>query len=85
MTQQMLFYALVFLILLALYVVWSTVGASIVKCVRLARKFDSSKQKQVESDFYECVSFRTLSMELEDTLKIQKSMALLDRSVDDYG
>ena len=47
MTQQMLFYTLGFLILLGLYIVWSTVGSSIVKCYRVARKLDESKQQQL--------------------------------------
>ena len=85
MTQQMLFYTLGFLILLGLYIVWSTVGSSIVKCYRAARKLDESKQQQVESDFYECVNYRTLSMELEDALKLQKSLERLDQSFDETG
>jgi len=85
MSQQMIFYVITFLFLLALYMIWNYLGANIVKCIRLARKMDVEKKNHFESDFYECVSFRTLRMELEDTLKIQKSMATLDQSVDAHG
>jgi len=40
MTQQMLFYVIVFLLLLALYLIWNYLGANIMKCIRLARKME---------------------------------------------
>lgn len=64
LTQQILFYAVVFLILLALYLIWNSFGAAIFKCIRFMRKIDEQKNMKVESDFYDCVSFRTLRMEL---------------------
>lgn len=71
----MIIYVLSFIVIISVYIVWGIIGANFVKCFRELMKLKSTQEnnhKSVEFDFYQCVNYRTLKMELEDTFKSKK-------------
>jgi len=68
-TAQMFVYVATYLIILIIYLLWNIVINRIVNACKYMERFVKMRQERekVEGDFYTCVNFRTLRLELQDT------------------
>lgn len=65
----MFVYVATYLIILVIYLLWNVIISRIVTACKHMEKYFKQRQdrEKVEGDFYTCVNFRTLRLELQDT------------------
>jgi hypothetical protein len=83
----MFVYVATYLIMLVIYLLWNIIINRLVNACKYMEKYVKLKQdrEKVEADFYTCVNFRTLRLELQDTLKSLKNAESNRAAGDCYG